>query len=663
MKTQISLVLLHLVGGLLLILAQGSENDSAASRNKGASINSAKVKHNLFDYGNCLEVQQLCHHIESNDVLSVLECISSLQPNQLKSLSPTCQHLIWQNTKRVHTTKFLTDLLKHSCEVQLGALPFCEKADHVLSCLLNKVEYSEADICSSIIRKIRVVIFPHFDERREFFLACDSEVPQFQCGRLDLEHSKIPQLETVACLQTKDTNALSASCLNAINKIQRQQEEIAFLEACNPDIHRLCPQEQADANDAIECLLNQKTNAMLSTRCSKKIMQPDNEIVRDYQAIHSLSKACNDDIKKHHCRRGVSDYKQVRLAQILLCLESAVKHCTQLAVECRDEIDDHRKMLMMDFQFSPEILSDCSEEVSKFCSNVEEVRYCLMFLKRKKDKRMTVQCQRSLENLPKTTDVGEDWRVDPVLKRACKSVVDVACSETVGGGEARVMSCLMERIESHLMEPSCEYELLLIQYFVARDFKLDPQLYKHCRDDVIKFCHAKKFWDDANDKQMDPERDPLIFPCLHRIAYSDDGNISLHEKCHQEVKRVMRQRAISVNLIPEVEDVCIEDLSQFCNNKIERGAEMDCLQSNMEELQFSCKVAMTNYTEEEPAHVELNPIIMSVCMQAMKTYCEYIMNGGNGDMMDCLISHKNDADLRQDLNCRVAIEHFQALAT
>lgn len=41
-----------------------------------------------------------------------------------------------------------------------------------------------------------------------------------------------------------------------------------------------------------------------------------------------------------------------------------------------------------------------------------------------------------LESLVKRVDAGEDWRVDPVLREACKSVVDVACSE-VRGGNAR----------------------------------------------------------------------------------------------------------------------------------------------------------------------------------------------------------------------------------
>jgi len=41
-----------------------------------------------------------------------------------------------------------------------------------------------------------------------------------------------------------------------------------------------------------------------------------------------------------------------------------------------------------------------------------------------------------LEMLVMEVDAGEDWRVDPVLREACKPVVDVACSE-VRGGDAR----------------------------------------------------------------------------------------------------------------------------------------------------------------------------------------------------------------------------------
>lgn len=44
-----------------------------------------------------------------------------------------------------------------------------------------------------------------------------------------------------------------------------------------------------------------------------------------------------------------------------------------------------------------------------------------------------------LEDLIEKTDPGEDWRVDPFLKDACKPVVDKACQD-VSGGDARYVN-------------------------------------------------------------------------------------------------------------------------------------------------------------------------------------------------------------------------------
>lgn len=139
----------------------------------------------------------------------------------------------------------------------------------------------------------------------------------------------------------------------------------------------------------------------------------------------------------------------------------------------------------------------------------------------------------ALEMLLKVSDVGEDWRVDPILRKACKPVVDVACSDT-DGGDARVMSCLRDKIGTKYMKTDCEIALKQINYFVARNFKLDPQLYRSCREDAIHICHAKKNWADIiSEDQMDPDREPLILPCLYRIAYSSDKKMQLQPGCLQ----------------------------------------------------------------------------------------------------------------------------------
>lgn len=93
-------------------------------------------------------------------------------------------------------------------------------------------------------------------------------------------------------------------------------------------------------------------------------------------------------------------------------------------------------------------------------------------------------------------------------------------------GDARVISCLMEKLGTDKMTVACETALVQIQYFVARDFKLDPQLYRACSADATRFCHAKKVW--AGDgMQMDPEIGPLVLPCLYRYAYHPQPNMTV----------------------------------------------------------------------------------------------------------------------------------------
>lgn len=123
----------------------------------------------------------------------------------------------------------------------------------------------------------------------------------------------------------------------------------------------------------------------------------------------------------------------------------------------------------------------------------------------------------------------------------------------------------------------------------------------------------------------------------------------------------MRRRAISVELNPEVEDVCLDDLATFCSEKTGKGEELQCLQDNLAKLQSDCKKAVTEFTENEAGDIELNPIIMTYCRTAMDRYCEK-ESRENGDTMECLIAHKNEPDMRQDLKCRAALEHYQIIS-
>lgn len=614
MEYNVVMVLLFTTGMLVNATSQQAVFSDTQKSNqllrlaRAATNNKIAVKdHSLIENPDCVELKTLCSNMPTDD-LSILECISTFPSSQLDAMPDKCQHAVWQETKEMISSKWVEDnLLKRQCVKEKNSLESCINAVDIWSCIKERtLQMEHGNKCRSYIKRVHAVFFPDYENLGDFFNTCSAEIEQLECGRLNVENKQISQLETVECLQQTGDNILSQSCKSSIKRIELQEADIKFFEICSEDLKRFCSQETSGTPGAFKCLVKNKGNPSMTSRCSEQISERDHEIAKDYRISHGLAKACKDDIKLHHCRRGVSEDKHVRLAQILLCLETVEKNGTRIAPECRAEIDDHRRMLMSDGQLSPEILSDCADDISKFCVSADklsiigigqgtggEIIHCLMehARRKRKEKHVTSQCQRSLEKLIKVSDVGEDWRVDPILRRNCKPVVDLACRET-DGGDARVMSCLMEQLGTPAMNPDCEHSLLLIQYFVARDFKLDPQLYKHCHEDAIKYCHAKKQWDDVSDMQMDPERGPLILPCLHRMAYSDDDQNTLRPACFKEVKRVMRQRAVSVDLIPEVEDACIDDLSYYCFENIEKGEEMDCLQINLEKLQSSCRVSL-----------------------------------------------------------------------
>lgn len=49
---------------------------------------------------------------------------------------------------------------------------------------------------------------------------------------------------------------------------------------------------------------------------------------------------------------------------------------------------------------------------------------------------------------------------------------------------------------------------------------------------------------------------------------------------------------------------------------------MQCLQDNLERLSPLCKQQVSNYTEEEAEHLELNPFITAYCSRFLETHCQ-----------------------------------------
>lgn len=172
------------------------------------------------------------------------------------------------------------------------------------------------------------------------------------------------------------------------------------------------------------------------------------------------------------------------------------------------------------------------------------------------------------------------------------------------------MSCLMEQLSkgSPAMTKECGEVLMQIHYFLARydlilpmhkihvyidycrEVMLDEHLYRACKADAASVCKAPDGWHRGEQHPTNL----LVFPCLVRNLYAEDVEEDdevekgkseevkevLSDSCTEEVERTLRQRAVSVQLQPEVEEACRGALHTLCAKATEPGQELDCLQQN-----------------------------------------------------------------------------------
>lgn len=92
----------------------------------------------------------------------------------------------------------------------------------------------------------------------------------------------------------------------------------------------------------------------------------------------------------HKCRRELRDDQtidiklsnSVKLANVLLCLEAAIQDGDKISPECEEEVIEHRKILMSDYQLNPNLVKQCSITIAEHCNNGIErdgkTVHCLM---------------------------------------------------------------------------------------------------------------------------------------------------------------------------------------------------------------------------------------------------------------------------------------------
>uniref|UniRef100_A0A8C2Q2A8 Golgi apparatus protein 1 n=1 Tax=Cyprinus carpio TaxID=7962 RepID=A0A8C2Q2A8_CYPCA len=533
----------------------------------------------------------------------------------------------------------------------------------VLECLQDKKEVSSTSNDDDLLwnYKLNLTTDPKFES-----------VALEVCTSTMLEdlHS---QGEVIACLeralvreaeQKDKAHQIKDECKKAIMRVAELSADDFHLDrylyfSCRDDRERFCEHTQVGEGRVYKCLFNHKFEEAMSEKCRNALTTRQKLIAQDYKVSYSLAKACKADLRKYHCNPDTSmpRAREARLSFLLLCLESAVHRGRTVTGDCQGEMLDYRRMLMEDFSLSPEIVLHCRGEIEAHCSGLHRkgrTLHCLMRVTRGDKGTVDNLCQTALQTLIQSADPGADYRIDRALNEACESVIQTACKH-IRSGDPMILSCLMEHLYTEKMVQDCEHSLLELQYFISRDWKLDPILYRKCQNDASRLCYTPG-WNESSEL-MPPG---AVFSCLYRHAYrTEEQGRRLTRDCKVEVQRILHQRALDVKLDPELQKRCMTDLGKWCSEKTDTGQELECLQDHLEELVSNCRDVVGNLTELESEDIQIEALLIRACEAVIQSHCHDVADNqiDMGNLLECLVQNKHQREMND--KCAVGVTHFQ----
>ncbi|XP_033896802.1 Golgi apparatus protein 1-like [Acipenser ruthenus] len=621
------------------------------------------------------DLTRLCPKHTWNNNLAVLECLQDRKEDT--EIASDCNHLLWNYKLNLTTDPKFESVAVEVCKSTITEIKECAEEErgkgYLVSCLVdhraNITEYQ----CHQYITKMTAIIFSDYRLICGFMGKCREDVNALHCGSISTGEKDIhSQGEVISCLeralvleleQRENRYEIKEECKKAILRVAELSSDDFHLDrylyfSCREDRERFCENTQAGEGRVYKCLFNHKFEESMSEKCREALTTRQKLIAQDYKVSYSLAKACKVDLRKYRCNvDNLPRAREARLSYLLLCLESAVHRGRVVSGECQGEMLDYRRMLMEDYSLSPEIVLNCRGEIDHHCSGLHRkgrTLHCLMRLGRGEKNSLGATCQQALQTLIQETDPGSDYRIDRALNEACESVMQTACKH-IRTGDPMILSCLMEHLYTEKMVEDCEHRLLELQYFISRDWKLDPILYRKCQGDAVRLCHTHG-WNETSEV-MPPG---AVFSCLYRHAYrTEEQGRRLSRDCKAEVQRILHQRALDVKLDPMLQERCMTDLGKWCSEKTELGQELECLQDHLEDLISDCRDVVGNLTELESEDIQIEALLMRACEPVIQAYCHEVADNqiDTGDLMECLIQSKHQKEMNE--KCMVGVTHFQ----
>ncbi|XP_052060526.1 Golgi apparatus protein 1-like isoform X2 [Mytilus californianus] len=633
------------------------------------------------------DIKKFCNPKIADNNFEVIDCLQS-DEKIADEVSIDCQHLLWNYKKNLTKDDRFEMVANDVCKDDLPQLQECNQlpkgSGQIIPCLVDNYQSVQAKECRRYLEKMSKIVFSDYSLIYKFADACHDDIQRFTCGRLETvekEDSVHRQGAVLECL-VRNITKLSQQCKHQLLRVAELQSDDYHMDrplyyACRDAREHFCQKTPSGNGRVYECLFKHKMDPDMPIQCKEKLQRRQREIAEDVKVEKKFYVACRKDIQKYECfKHGQTKDPDTKRATVLICLEDNMKQDAEITPECLAEMNEVRQTLLSDYKINPELIANCEHEIKACLSQdnddkLEEgqVVHCLMDKARTKSRKkapdnsepMSPQCQRAVEDLLLEADVGSNFQMDKVLMKACMPVVQTAC-RNIQAGDARILNCLMEKIDDDVMTDECEERLMEIQYFVMRDWRLDNQLYQKCRRYAKDYCGYKGKWLEKTSKNDTTGQH--VMSCLYRHM-RDQKQQQLSRACKHEMKRVMRNRARKIELDPEIEENCVTDLGRLCSDQekdIAKGDELSCLQDNYDELTEACANVVGNITEDEDTYLDLDVVLVKSCTPMLKLFCSEELEEEEDEdvVMQCLIQHKHHQ--KMDPKCYAGIEHHQLIS-
>uniref|UniRef100_A0A0N5ASS7 Golgi apparatus protein 1 n=1 Tax=Syphacia muris TaxID=451379 RepID=A0A0N5ASS7_9BILA len=680
---------------------------------QGAQNEEPKImQKRLMDYPECQEdIHKFCTKggIKLASELAIIECLQEVDFTERDKLSLQCENLLWQYKLNLTQEAHFGDAVRNVCASEVASnrnISQCledTRPGYAISCVIEHIqEIPRQDTqCFNFLAKTEMLAFSDYSVIGPFVDKCRNTVERLQCGMLTpmsahqrarVAHS---QGSTLECLirkmieKQKEPGAddpygeklLGAECRHEVMRIAELQTDDFHLDrdlffACRQDREVFCSQVPSGGGKVFECLMEKRADPKMSPQCSKMLAERAQLMGQDFRLARPLVKACTKEMNEYQCnpRPEARVSPNYHLSWVLLCLENAhhLTNGTKFSEECKYEMMSYRTFMMSEFKMSPEMVLSCGKEINEFCSQTGDIErqgktlHCLMAVAQSRDpkRQLGAQCKVALETVIKTADVGSDYRVDKILYASCRPLIEGPCANYLESPTS-TLTCLMQHVDSKDMSKECEKRLLEVQYFLARDWTLDPELYQACHFDAVNRCHASDHWHLQTNTDNRAEEGPIVLSCLYRNAYDEQN--PLQPACADNIRRILRLRAARVFLMPDIEDTCREALSEYCSADTNPSSEMKCLQEHFQETDFklkheSCYTKLAEFTAMEAKDTALNHALTKECKPVISKYCQEFANEAidHGDVMECLYNHKDAKEMNEI--CRSYVDHFELIS-